>query len=182
MKGWLLVLGVSWLCCGLLMLKFHSEVVFVCFIVNYVHSGDSVSERKGFGRVYQWVVCSALALSFAVLLFAHLHISHICGVSRGEEMVGRRRNRVEKFRSHWWNGSDFLCPFLSLGVMRAEPSGFTTVCEWLCVHPGSLHSAQEAKVGLSCIQKAPHQEAFVGLPLTFCPHTRSWLPKTTAGS
>lgn len=145
MKGWLLVLGISWLCCGLLMLKFHSVVVSVCFFVNYIHYRDSVSERKGFGQVYQRLVCSAPALSFAMSLIAYLQTFHICGVSRGEEMVGTRRNRVGKFRSHLWNGSDFLSPFLSSGVTRAAPQVISTVCKRFCVHPGLSPSSQDAK-------------------------------------
>lgn len=174
MKGWLLVLGISWLCCGLLMLKFHSVVVSVCFFVNYIHSRDSVSERKGFGHVYHRVVCSALALSIALLLFAYLQAFHICGVSRTEEMVGRRRSRVGKFRSHLWNGSDFLSPFLSSGVTRAAPQVISTVSKWFCVHPGLPHSSQDAKAVDYAASKGPLiRRHFVAFPLTFSPHTRS---------
>lgn len=102
MKGWLLVLGISWRFCGLLKLKFHSEVVFVCFFGNYFHYGDSVLEGKGFGRglSVRAVLSSGSVICCDHLLLAYLQTFHICGVSRGEEMGSRRRNRVGKFRSH----------------------------------------------------------------------------------
>lgn len=93
-SGWrdgLLVLGISWRCCGLLKLKFHSEVVFVCFFGNYFHYGDSVSEWKGFGRglSVRAVLSSGSVIFCDRLLSAYLKAFHIRGVSKGEWMGAR---------------------------------------------------------------------------------------------
>lgn len=156
MKGWLLVLGISWRCCGLLKLKFHSGVVFVCFFSNYFHYGDSVSEGKEFGRglSVHAVLGSGSVICCDHLVFAYLQTFHICGVSGGEEMGGRRRKRVGKFRSHIYSVEWQWFSCLSLGITRAEPSGLGYLPLlhwlfwnrlWLCVHPGLPHTAQGAK-------------------------------------
>lgn len=73
MRGWFLVLGISWWCCGLLKLKFHSEVGFVCFFGNYFHHRNSVSEEKGVGRGL-----SVRAVLSAGSVFCCAHLSPLC--------------------------------------------------------------------------------------------------------
>lgn len=118
MKGWLLGLGISWRFCGLLKLKFHSEVVFVCVFGNYFHYKDSVSEGKGFGRGLS--VRAALGSGSVVccdhLLFAYLQTFHICGASRGEEMGGRRRKsrEIQKKAYLFSEMAVIFCPLASI--------------------------------------------------------------------
>lgn len=123
----MLVLGVSWWCCGLLKLKFHSEVGFVCFFGNYSHHRNCVSEGKGLAGVYQCVLCSALALSFAVPISPLLTCKPSPSAVFPEERRQAARRGTEWGNSEvvfaQWSGSDFLSSGLNLGITRAEPPG-----------------------------------------------------------
>lgn len=100
MKRWLLVLGVSCRCCGLLELKFHSEVVLSVSLVIISIKEIVFQKGKGLAGVYQCVLRSALALSFAVTVSSSLTWEPpACCMLWCSRDGGRRRSRVRKFRS-----------------------------------------------------------------------------------
>lgn len=170
MKGWLLVLGISWWCCGLLKLKFHSEVVFVCFFGNYFHYGDSVSAGKGIGRGLpaHAVLSSGSVICCDHLLFAYLQTFHIRGASGGdwqqeEEQSRRIQKTIHRTLHVQWNGSDFLSvwrsPDLSpwgLGTYHGLTLTFLEEVAALCPARFALHSTRCQISGLDCSQRVPN--------------------------
>lgn len=194
MKGQLLILGISCQCCALLKLKFHSEVVFVCYFGNYFHYGDSVSERKAFGRGLsaRAVLSSGSVICCDHLLFAYLWTFHICGVSRGGMGSRRRRNRAGKFRrSHIysveWQWFSLLLPQL---WDHQSPQGLGThhCCALTFLEEAvALRSSRFTPCSTGCQisrspcrQRPPNWEALHFHRLSFdFPHPRLCLPKIT---
>lgn len=175
MKGWLLVLGVSCRCSGLLELKFHSEVVLSVSLVIISITEIVFQKGKGLAGVYQCVLCSALALSFAVTVSSLLTWEPpACVVCQRTGDGGRRRSRERKFRSQY-SVSTVAVIFPPPASTRAQPpkaQAFTSASPWVLwrrrwpyVHPGLPHGFTPS--GVYCSPKAPIYEALHFRRLSF---------------